>query len=101
MTTLPIDDLKIELRKTAFARRDALPAAERAKAAEVIAARPFPIAIRPGTIVSGFSSLKSEINPIPLMRALADQGAQLPRQRVSPRQRLAAQGGLGVFNRSR
>jgi 5-formyltetrahydrofolate cyclo-ligase len=72
-----IDDLKKTIRREAVARRDGLPAAERAKAAEAIAARPFPIAIKPGTIVSGFSSLKSEINPVPLMRRLADQGAQL------------------------
>jgi 5-formyltetrahydrofolate cyclo-ligase len=74
---LTIDELKKTIRRDAVARRDALPAAERAKAAEAIAARPFPIAIKPGTIVSGFSSLKSEINPVPLMRKLADQGAQL------------------------
>jgi 5-formyltetrahydrofolate cyclo-ligase len=74
---LIIDDLKKIIRRDAVARRDALPAAERAKAAEAIAARPFPIAITPGTVVSGFSALKSEINPVPLMRALADQGAQL------------------------
>ena len=72
-----IDDLKKTIRRDALARRDGLPAAERAKAAEAIAARPFPIAITPGTVVSGFSALKSEINPVPLMRALADQGAQL------------------------
>ena len=77
MTTLPIDDRKIELRKTAFARRDALPAAERQAAAETIAARPFPIPIRPSVIVSGFSPLKTEINPLPLMRRLADAGARL------------------------
>ena len=58
-------------------RRDALPAAERAKAAEAIAARAFPLAIEPGQIVSGFSPLKTEINPIPLMRKLADRGIQL------------------------
>jgi 5-formyltetrahydrofolate cyclo-ligase len=72
-----IEDLKKAIRREAAARRDALPAAERAKAAETIAARPFPIAIKPGAIVSGFSSLKSEINPVPLMRKLADRGAQL------------------------
>src|SRR5947208_11209531 len=77
MTALSIDDLKIELRKTAFARRDALPAAERQAAAEAIAARPFPIPIRPGVIVSGFSPLKTEINPLPLMRRLAEAGASL------------------------
>ena len=59
-----------------MARRDALPAAD-APAAETIAARPFPIAIKPGAIVCGFSSLRSEINPVPLMRKLADQGARL------------------------
>jgi 5-formyltetrahydrofolate cyclo-ligase len=72
-----LSELKSVIRKDALIRRDALPAAERAKAAETIAARPFPVAIKPGTIVSGFSPLKTEINPIPLMRALADAGAQL------------------------
>ena len=52
------------------------PAAERAAAAETIAARAFPVAVA-GTIVSGFSPMKTEINPIPLLRKLADAGAQL------------------------
>jgi 5-formyltetrahydrofolate cyclo-ligase len=77
MTTLSIDDLKIELRKTAFARRDALPATERQAAAETIAARPFPVPVVPGVIVSGFSPLKTEVNPLPLMRKLAEAGAGL------------------------
>jgi len=78
MTTIPsIDDLKIKLRKAALAGRDALPAAERQAAAETIAARLFPIPIKPGVIVSGFSPLKTEINPLPLMRKLADAGAEL------------------------
>jgi 5-formyltetrahydrofolate cyclo-ligase len=68
---------KSELRAQALARRDALPAQVRAAAAETIAARPFPLDIRPGVIVSGFSPMKSEINPLPLMRRLADRGAQL------------------------
>jgi 5-formyltetrahydrofolate cyclo-ligase len=72
-----ISDLKSIIRKDALLRRDALPAAERAKAAETIAARAFPLAIEPGQIVSGFSPLRTEINPIPLMRKLADAGAQL------------------------
>ncbi|MEA2877188.1 MAG: 5-formyltetrahydrofolate cyclo-ligase [Hyphomicrobiales bacterium] len=72
-----ISDLKSIIRKDALLRRDALPARERAKAAEAIAARAFPIAIEPGQIVSGFSPLKTEINPIPLMRKLADAGALL------------------------
>ncbi len=72
-----IDEQKAILRRDMVARRDALPAPERAKAAETIAARPFPLTITPDTIVSGFSALKSEINPVPLMRKLADQGARL------------------------
>jgi 5-formyltetrahydrofolate cyclo-ligase len=35
------------------------------------------VPVRPGTIVSGFSPMKSEINPLPLMRKLAAAGAQL------------------------
>jgi 5-formyltetrahydrofolate cyclo-ligase len=54
-----------------------MPAAARQQAAEIIAAREFPIAIVPRTIVSGFMPLKSEINPIPLMRKLAGAGATL------------------------
>jgi 5-formyltetrahydrofolate cyclo-ligase len=74
---MPISILKAQVRKAAVARRDALPAAERAAAAETIAGRPFPVAVPAGMIVSGFSPLKSEINPIPLMRKLADAGARL------------------------
>jgi 5-formyltetrahydrofolate cyclo-ligase len=76
-TTIPIDQFKTDLRKAAFARRDALPAAERQAAAEAIAARPFPLSIAPGAIVSAFSPLKTEINPLPLMRKLAAAGAKL------------------------
>jgi 5-formyltetrahydrofolate cyclo-ligase len=69
--------LKIELRKVALARRDALGADVRAAAAQAIAARPFPMPVPQGAIVSGFMPLKSEINPLPLMRTLADAGAKL------------------------
>ena len=68
---------KDQLRREALARRDAIPAAERQAAAEIIAARGLPLAITPGVIVSGFSPLKSEINPLPLMRKLAAAGARL------------------------
>jgi 5-formyltetrahydrofolate cyclo-ligase len=72
-----VDQVKARLRGEALARRDALPAQTRAAAAREIAARAFPVAISPGMIVSGFMPLKSEISPIPLMRRLADAGAQL------------------------
>ena len=65
------------MRREATARRDALPAAERQQAAEAIAAHPFPVAVTPGAIVSGFMPLKSEINPLPLLRKLAEAGAKL------------------------
>ena len=69
--------VKAILRREATARRDALPAAERQQAAEVVAARAFPVAVPPGAIVSGFMPLKSEISPLPLMRKLAEAGAGL------------------------
>jgi 5-formyltetrahydrofolate cyclo-ligase len=72
-----VDESKSVLRREAAARRDALPAAERQQAAETIAGRPFPVAIPPGAIVSGFMPLKSEINPLPLLRKLAEAGATL------------------------
>ena len=72
-----IDDRKAALRREALARRDALVPDARTRAAETAAARPFPIAFKPGTIVSGFMPLKTEINPLPLMHKLAAAGAQL------------------------
>jgi 5-formyltetrahydrofolate cyclo-ligase len=68
---------KIALRAAALSLRDALPADQRAAAAETIAARGLPVVITPGTIVSGFMPLKSEINPLPLLRTLAAAGARL------------------------
>jgi 5-formyltetrahydrofolate cyclo-ligase len=72
-----IEGAKAALRTEATARRDALPAEARKAAAEAIAARTFPLAIAPGTIVSGFMPMKSEISPLPLLRQLAAAGAQL------------------------
>jgi 5-formyltetrahydrofolate cyclo-ligase len=71
------DSPKAALRTAALALRDALPPADRAAAAETIAARPFPVTIFAGMIVSGFSPMKTEINPFPLMRKLAGAGASL------------------------
>ena len=72
-----IEHVKARLRGEALARREALPAEIRAAASQAIAARPFPVAISAGTVASGFMPMKSEINPIPLMRKLADAGARL------------------------
>jgi 5-formyltetrahydrofolate cyclo-ligase len=71
------EPLKAVLRRAAIERRDALPPAERLAAAQAIAEQGLPVAIVPGIIVSGFSPLKSEISPLPLLRRLADAGASL------------------------
>ncbi len=73
----PVVDDKASLRESALARRDAMPAAERAAAVETVLQRPFPVAVEPGLIVSGYSPMRSEFNPVPLMRRLADAGARL------------------------
>lgn len=54
-----------------------MPAAERQAAAETLATRGLPIAVKPGAIVSGFMPMKTEINPLPLLRRLAGEGAKL------------------------
>jgi 5-formyltetrahydrofolate cyclo-ligase len=86
MNIPPRSDLdKATLRREAMARRAALAAAERIAAAQIIAARDFPIMLSPGSIVSGFSPLKDELDPIPLMRRLADGGARLALPAVAGR----------------
>jgi 5-formyltetrahydrofolate cyclo-ligase len=71
------EQLKAALRRAALERRDALPAGERMAAAQAIAQRGLPVEIIAGVIVSGFSPLKSEISPLPLLRRLAEAGASL------------------------
>ena len=68
---------KPELRRDALARRDAMDPAGRAAAADRVAARPFPVEVPADAIVSGFFALRSEINPMPLMRRLAGRGVRL------------------------
>ncbi len=83
-----MDDIskrKTELRSEAAARRDALPAETRKAAAEAIAARAFPLPITSGAIVAGFMPLKSEINPLPLMKALVAAGARLALPKIAGR----------------
>jgi 5-formyltetrahydrofolate cyclo-ligase len=72
-----IESGKTQLRGAALARRDAMPAELRAAAAQAVAEGPFPVRIASGAVVSGFSPMRSEINPWPLMRRLADHGASL------------------------
>ena len=76
---------KKEMRLQAQARRDALSRDARQEAADAIAQRPFPLKIRAGTIVSGFMPMKSEINPLPLLRKLEEMGARIALPAVAGR----------------
>jgi 5-formyltetrahydrofolate cyclo-ligase len=73
----PRDDLKSQIRRDALAKRDALSGEFRMNAAETVAMRGLPIDVPQGAVVSGFFPLKTEINPVRLMRRLAAGGAQL------------------------
>ncbi|MDB5600391.1 MAG: 5-formyltetrahydrofolate cyclo-ligase [Xanthobacteraceae bacterium] len=77
MNTAPRDDLKSQIRRDALAKRDALSGEFRMNAAETVAMREFPIEVPAGAVVSGFFPLKTEINPVRLMRRLVAGGAQL------------------------
>lgn len=77
MAPVTPEEFKAELRASALKKRDAILPEARAAAAEVVAKQPFPIEFDPGAVISAYSPLRSEINPVPLMRKLADAGAQL------------------------
>lgn len=79
-------NLKAMLRANALARRDALPDAVRTQAAQVLAEAAPAIEALPGRIVSGFWPIRSEIDPRPLMDALADRGATITLPAVIDRQ---------------
>jgi 5-formyltetrahydrofolate cyclo-ligase len=68
---------KGDLRKTALDARDAMAAAARAAASEKLAARGLPFEIASGAVVSGYSAIRSELDPVPLMQKLVAQGAKL------------------------
>jgi 5-formyltetrahydrofolate cyclo-ligase len=77
MSVLRAGQSKSDLRAVALAARDALSSEQRAAAARALAERKPPIEITPGVVVSGYSPIRSEIDPVPLMRALAARGARL------------------------
>jgi 5-formyltetrahydrofolate cyclo-ligase len=68
---------KAELRSRALAKRDALTDKQRGAAAQALAKRGLPVAVTAGVIVSGYSPIRNEIDPTPLMSKLAEQGARL------------------------
>jgi 5-formyltetrahydrofolate cyclo-ligase len=77
-----IPDRKRELREWALAERNRLPPDDRVRAARHIAAAPLPVAVAKSAIVSGFSPINTEFNPLPLMRRLFDAGARLALPKV-------------------
>ncbi|HWX05507.1 MAG TPA: 5-formyltetrahydrofolate cyclo-ligase [Bradyrhizobium sp.] len=68
---------KSSLRTAALAARDALSDAQRAAAGEALARRGLPFEIKSGAVVAGYSPIRGEIDPAPLMRKLAGEGARL------------------------
>jgi 5-formyltetrahydrofolate cyclo-ligase len=76
---------KQQLRAAALAARDALSDEQRVSAADAIAARGLPFAPAQGVVVAGYSPIRSEIDPLPLMRKLASLGARLALPTVTAR----------------
>src|SRR5712664_3058752 len=77
MSASPTDRSKNDLRAAALARRDALSGGQRMAAAQAIALRGLSIEIMPGAVVAGYSPIRSEIDPAPLMQELAARGMRL------------------------
>jgi 5-formyltetrahydrofolate cyclo-ligase len=71
-------DLKKRLRQEALARRDALDPAWRIEASLAMAEAADALPpVNPGTVVSGFWPMRSEVDVRPLMAALRERGARL------------------------
>jgi 5-formyltetrahydrofolate cyclo-ligase len=85
MSVLPADQLKQNLRAAALAARDAINHERRAASAQIVAARGLPVDITPGAVVAGYSPIRSEFDPTPLMRKLASLGARLALPVISAR----------------
>ena len=77
MSGAPAIASKADLRAAALAARDALSDAQRAAAGEALARRGLPFEIKSGAVVAGYSPIRGEIDPAPLMRKLASEGARL------------------------
>jgi 5-formyltetrahydrofolate cyclo-ligase len=82
---MPAHSSKAELRADALAKRDALSAEQRSSAAQAIAVSGLPFEVTVGMVISGYSPIRSEIDPTPLMQRLAAQGARLALPAVTAR----------------
>ena len=76
---------KADLRTAALATRDALSTEQRTAAAQAMALRGLPVDVKPGAVIAGYSPIRSEIDPAPLLRKLAAQGAQLALPAIAAR----------------
>jgi len=76
---------KAELRSAALAAREKLSEKQRSNGANALAKRGLPIEIAQGLIISGYSPIRNEIDPAPLMEKLAKQGARLALPTVTAR----------------
>ena len=82
---MPATRSKAELRASALAKREAISETKRVKAAQALAKRGLPIEIKPGMVISGYSPIRYEIDPVPLMQQLASQGARLALPTINAR----------------
>jgi 5-formyltetrahydrofolate cyclo-ligase len=85
MSVVPASTSKADLRAAALAARDALSEKQRAAAAQAIALRGLPIELVRGAVVAGYSPIRSEVDPAPLMQKLAAQGARLALPSITAR----------------
>ncbi len=78
-------EAKAALRARMKALRAAQPEAARLAAAQALAATPLPPALlpRPGGVVAGYWPLRDELDPRPLMAALAARGFRLALPRIA------------------
>lgn len=74
---VPIPELKRALRKEMIAKREALSSIFRKQAGAKIAKAGIPVDVVPGSIVSGWYAMDAELDPLPLMLKLHDEGAIL------------------------
>jgi 5-formyltetrahydrofolate cyclo-ligase len=77
MPDIPATPSKGELRAAALAARDHLSGEQRMAAAQAIAARGLPVAVSKGMVVAGYSPIRNEVDPTPLMQSLVPRGARL------------------------
>jgi len=82
-----LETQKAALRAAALARRDGLSGEHRVAAAQALAARGLPSGLSRHAVIGGYSPIRSEIDPTPLMQSLAAQGGRLALPVITARDR--------------